>query len=151
MVLLFLGAGGWYVFGRTDRATTVHAEFTYINGVYPGSKVTVLGVPVGRVTAVTPQGATVRVTMSLPSDVPLPAHLDAYVLSPALISDRSVELGPAYSGDGPKLRSDSVIPVDHTHAPITFDLPRCPEGCQFPPMCIWYLAPLEKVQVPAPW
>ena len=117
---LCLGAG-WYVFGRTDRATTVHADFSYINGIYAGSKVTVLGVPVGRVTAVTPQGKTVRVTMTVPADVVLPAELDAYVMSPALISDRSVELGPAYSGSGPTVTDGQVIPVEHSHAPITFD------------------------------
>lgn len=111
------GGGGWYVFGHTDRARTVHADFGYINGIYPGSKVTVLGVPVGRVTAVTPQGTTVRVTMTLPDDVALPADPDAYVVSPALISDRSVELGPAYSGSGPTLADGHVIPADHSHSP----------------------------------
>lgn len=121
IVALCVGAAGWYVFGRTDRALTVHADFGYINGIYPGSKVTVLGVPVGRVTEVTPQGTTVRVTMTLPHDVRLPAVLDAYVLSPALISDRSVELGPAYSGSGPTMADGHIIDVEHSHAPITFD------------------------------
>jgi phospholipid/cholesterol/gamma-HCH transport system substrate-binding protein len=121
VIAAFLGGGGWFVFGRSDRATTVHADFSYINGIYPGSKVTVLGIPVGRVTAVTPQGTTVRVSMSVPGDVVLPADIDAYVLSPALISDRSVELGPAYSGSGPTLADGHVIPADHSHAPITFD------------------------------
>lgn len=121
LLVIFIGAGSWYVFGRTDRATTVHADFSYINGIYPGSKVTVLGVPVGRVVDVTPQGPTVRVTMTLPGDVTLPADANAYVLSPALISDRSVELGPAYSGTGPELDDDAVIPLERSHAPITFD------------------------------
>jgi phospholipid/cholesterol/gamma-HCH transport system substrate-binding protein len=121
IVALCVGAAGWFVFVRTDDATTVHADFGYINGIYPGSKVTVLGVPVGRVAAVTPQGTTVRITMTLPRDVALPAHVDAYVLSPALISDRSVELGPAYSGSGPTMTDGQVIPVEHSHAPITFD------------------------------
>ena len=120
-VLAFLGAGGWYVFGKTDNATTVHADFSYINGIYPGSSVTVLGVPVGRVTAVNPQGTTVRVSMSLPAEVELPAEVNAYIMSPALISDRSVELGPAYGGTGPKLQPEQVIPADRAHAPITFD------------------------------
>lgn len=121
LILCLCMGAGWFVFGRTDRATTVHADFTYINGIYAGSKVTVLGVPVGRVTEVVPQGKTVRVTMTLPHDVELPAEVDAYVLSPALISDRSVELGPAYSGSGPTLADGHVIPVEHSHAPITFD------------------------------
>jgi phospholipid/cholesterol/gamma-HCH transport system substrate-binding protein len=121
IIVLCVGVAGWYVFGRTDRAQTVHADFSYINGIYPGSKVTVLGVPVGRVTEVRPQGTTVRVTMTVPGDVTLPAELDAYVLSPALISDRSVELGPAYSGSGPTMADGHIIGVEHSHAPITFD------------------------------
>ncbi|MGV0740925.1 MCE family protein [Mycolicibacterium sp. XJ870] len=121
IVALCTGAAGWYVFGRTNRPQTVHADFGYINGIYPGSKVTVLGVPVGRVTDVSPQGTTVRVTMTLPADVALPAEVDAYVLSPALISDRSVELGPAYSGSGPTMRDGHIIGVEHSHAPVTFD------------------------------
>lgn len=120
-VVVFLAAGSWYVFAGTDRHTTVHADFSYINGIYPGSKVTVLGVPVGRVTDVRPQGTTVRVTMTVPAEVTLPADLDAYVMSPALISDRSVELGPAYDGHGPKASEGQIIGTDHTHAPITFD------------------------------
>lgn len=118
---VFIAAAGWYVFGRTDHHHTVNADFSYINGIYAGSKVTILGVPVGRVTSVQPRGTVVRVTMTLPSDITLPADIDAYVMSPALISDRSVELGPAYSGHGPVLRDGSVIGNDHTHAPITFD------------------------------
>lgn len=59
--------------------------------------------------------------MTLPDDVALPAEPDAYVVSPALISDRSVELGPAYSGTGPTLADGHVIGADHSHSPITFD------------------------------
>ncbi|MGV0836556.1 MCE family protein [Mycolicibacterium thermoresistibile] len=121
IVAVLLGAAGWYVFAGTDRATTVHAEFSYVNGIYPGSRVTVLGVPVGQVAAVEPQGTTVRVTMTMPGDVELPADAHAYVLSPALISDRSVDLGPAYPGHGPTLGDGQVIPLERSHAPITFD------------------------------
>ena len=51
---------------RIIGSTTVHANFAYVNGIYVGSKVTVLGVPVGTVTEVQPQGTTVRVTMTMP-------------------------------------------------------------------------------------
>lgn len=37
VVVVCVAAGGWYVFGRTDRARTVHADFGYINGIYPGA------------------------------------------------------------------------------------------------------------------
>ena len=121
VMLLFIGATAWYVFGRTDRATTFAADFNYVNGIYRGSKVSILGVPVGRVTAVEARGTTVRVSMSVPEGIRLPVDVQAYVMSPALISDRSVDLGPAYSGAGPTLTGGQVIPADRTHAPITFD------------------------------
>lgn len=115
-----LASGAWYVFGRTDRTTTVHVDFAYVNGLYPGSKVTVLGVPVGTVTAVEPVGTYVRVTASVPDEVELPADVNAYVLNPSVISDRHLEFGPAYSG-GPKLADGAEIPLERSHAPIDFD------------------------------
>ncbi|MCB0929695.1 MAG: MCE family protein [Mycobacterium sp.] len=121
LLVLFLGSATWFVFRRTDNATVVRADFAYVNGIYPGSNVTILGVPVGKVTEVVPQGTSVRVSMSVPGDVALPADLQAYIVSPALISDRSVDLGPAYSGSGPTFTDGQVIPIDKTHAPITFD------------------------------
>lgn len=121
-VLLVAGlvAACWYVFLRTDDAKSVTANFSYVNGIYVGSKVTVLGVQVGTVTEVTPQGATVRVRMSMPDSVRLPADASAYVLNPSVISDRHVELGPVYRG-GPLLTDGAVIPPERSHAPIDFD------------------------------
>ncbi|MFC9789638.1 MCE family protein [Rhodococcus sp. NPDC127528] len=115
-----LATAGWFVFAHTDNTKTVYANFSYVGGVYPGSKVTVLGVPVGSVTRVEPQGAVVRVTLTLPDDVDLPAEASAYVLNPSVISDRHVELGPTYSG-GPKLEDGAEIPAERSHAPIDFD------------------------------
>ncbi len=66
VALLLIVAPVWYIFGRTDRVTTVHADFEYVNGIYTGSKVAVLGVGVGTVTDVEPQGTSVRVTMTVP-------------------------------------------------------------------------------------
>ena len=42
IMVLFLGTAAWYVFDRTDQATTFSADFGYVNGIYRGSKVTVL-------------------------------------------------------------------------------------------------------------
>ncbi len=120
LLVAAVAVAGWFVFARTDRSNTFHANFAYVNGIYVGSKVTVLGVPVGTVTEVVPQGTTVRVTMSMPADVPLPADASAYVLSPSVISDRHVELGPTYSS-GPTLEDGAEIPPERSHAPIDFD------------------------------
>ncbi|WLP88811.1 MULTISPECIES: MCE family protein [Gordonia] len=121
--LLLVGAlvaGAWYVFGRTPDTKTVHADFAFVNGLYTGSKVTVLGVPVGKIDDVEPRGDHVRVTMTIPGDVRLPAAVQAYVLNPSVISDRHLELGPAYT-TGPELGDGATIPQDRTHSPISFD------------------------------
>ncbi len=115
-----IATGAWYVFGRTDRATTVHVDFASVDGLYPGSKVTVLGVPVGTVTEVEPLGTHVRVTASVSDDVYLPAEANAYILNPSVISDRHLEFGPAYQG-GPRLEDGAEIPLERSHAPIDFD------------------------------
>ncbi|MFD4182944.1 MCE family protein [Rhodococcus sp. NPDC058514] len=119
-LVVALATAGWFVFAHTDDSKTVHANFSYVNGIYPGSKVTVLGVPVGSVIEVQPQGTTVRVTMTVPGEVELPADANAYVLNPSVISDRHVELGPTYQG-GPMLADGAEIPAERSHAPIDFD------------------------------
>lgn len=120
LLVVAVATAGWYVFAGTDRSVTVHAHFAYVGGIFPGSTVTVLGVPVGTVTEVHPDGATVRVTMTMPEDVVLPADASAYVLNPSVIGDRHVELGPTYRG-GPTLADGADIPPERSHAPIDFD------------------------------
>ncbi len=119
-LVLVVAAGGWFVFGRTDSARTVAVDFAFASGLYPGSPVTVLGVPVGTVTAVEPSDTHVRVTASVRGDVVLPADVQAYVLNPSVISDRHLEFGPAYTG-GPRLGDGAVVPLERSHAPIEFD------------------------------
>lgn len=111
---------GWYIFAHTDQAKTVYADFSYVGGIFEGSKVTVLGVGVGTVTAVEPRGTSVRVAMSMPDSIELPADASAFVLNPSVISDRHIELGPAYTG-GDTLRDGDEIPIERSHAPIDFD------------------------------
>jgi hypothetical protein len=59
----------------------------------------------------------------------------------------------ASSGRQPRSRRrrhpQSAVPASAAKEAPT--LPRAIQTAQFPPICIWYLAPLEKVQVPAPW
>jgi phospholipid/cholesterol/gamma-HCH transport system substrate-binding protein len=119
-VLAVLLAAGWYSFLRGDNPVTLSAEFAYADSVFPGSRVDILGVPVGRVTAVQPMGAMVKVTMSLPAGTRIPASAQAYLMSPSLISDRYVELDPAYTG-GPALANGAVIGPKRTHAPIRWN------------------------------
>ncbi len=120
LALALVCAGAvWWVF-RDVGATTITAYFTETVGVYPGSDLRVLGVKVGSVDSVTPVGKQVRVTMTVDHDVRVPASASAVVVSPSVVSDRYVQLAPAYSG-GPAMRDGAVIPVARTATPVELD------------------------------
>lgn len=99
----------------------VSADFENVAGLYAGNEVAVLGVPVGRVETVTPRGSYVEVTMALDKDVAVPADAMAALISPQLITNRHVELAPAYTGDGPKLTNGMHIPLERTRVPVELD------------------------------
>jgi virulence factor Mce-like protein len=118
---LALGCTGgvWWVFHDTG-AKTISAYFAETVGVYPGSDLRVLGVTVGTVDSVTPVGTGVRVTMTVDGNVTVPANASAVVVSPSVVSDRYVQLAPAYSG-GPAMPDGAVIPVSRTATPVELD------------------------------
>jgi phospholipid/cholesterol/gamma-HCH transport system substrate-binding protein len=103
-----------------DRDLTVTALMADSAGLFVGNDVGVLGVPVGTVTSIEPEGSRVRVTMSVDSDQPVPANAGAVVVARSVATDRYVELTPAYRS-GPRLRDGAVIPEDRTRTPVDFD------------------------------
>ncbi|PRX45415.1 phospholipid/cholesterol/gamma-HCH transport system substrate-binding protein [Prauserella shujinwangii] len=119
-VFALAAAAVWQVLLRPEPVLRVSADFATADGIFAGSRVAVLGVPVGTVESVRPRGGSVRVTMTLPGGTAVPADAGAYIMSPAVISDRFVELAPAHTG-GPALADGAVIPVERTHAPVTWD------------------------------
>jgi phospholipid/cholesterol/gamma-HCH transport system substrate-binding protein len=94
--------------------------FSRAVGLYPGSDVRVLGVPIGTVTSVTPEGDHVAVEFEYDAAVKVPASAQAAIVSPSLVSDRYVQLLPAYSS-GPVMTSGSTIARDHTAVPVELD------------------------------
>ncbi|WP_436497891.1 MCE family protein [Actinokineospora sp. HUAS TT18] len=118
--LVVLGAGVGWVVTRLEPRKQVTAYFTAAVGVYPGSDVRVLGVKVGTIDAVEPQGQTVRVSMRLDPDIAIPASAKALVVTPSLVSDRYVQLTPAYTA-GPMLDGGATIPVTDTAVPVELD------------------------------
>lgn len=64
------------------------AEMPDAIGLYVGSAVTVMGLPVGRVTGIQPHGPTARVEFELPAARKLPADVGATTLSDTLVADR---------------------------------------------------------------
>lgn len=96
------------------------AHFPRTVGLYEGSDVRVLGVPIGTVDKVTPEGTTVRVEMSYEAKYDLPADARAVIISPSIVSDRYVQLTPAYKS-GPKLPDGYEIPQERTATPVELD------------------------------
>lgn len=116
---------GLVVWRTNASGISFSARFSSSVGVYPGSDVRVLGVPVGKVVSVTPDGTVVKVGMQLDKDVEVEADTYAVVVSPNLVSDRYVQLTGAYdtgaADAGPTLRNGAVIPRDRTRTPVELD------------------------------
>ncbi|KAA9151559.1 MCE family protein [Amycolatopsis acidicola] len=119
VLALLLTAGLWLVF-RDQGGTRVSALFDKTVGLYSGSSVRVLGVKVGQITDVTPQGNVVKVDMQVDPGVQIPANASAVVIAPSLVSDRYVQLTPAYD-TGPVMASGTLIQQDHTATPMELD------------------------------
>jgi phospholipid/cholesterol/gamma-HCH transport system substrate-binding protein len=96
---------------------TLTAHFTRATGLYKGSSVRVLGVIVGKVTSIKPEGTTVAVKMSYAASRRIPANASAFIIPPSLVSDRYVQLGPVYRG-GAVMANNAQIPVARTQAPV---------------------------------
>ncbi len=112
--------GGFLLYQGTHPGKQITAYFTETIGVYPGSTVRVLGVSVGTVDSVQPDGSRVKVTMTVNYGVAIPAGADAVVLAPSVVADRYIQLTPPYTG-GPQLQAGAVIPVTRTAVPVEID------------------------------
>ncbi len=107
--------------GETGGAPNrqISAVFPRASNLFVGSEVRVLGVQVGTITDITPEGDTVRVAMEVSPDQPLPEGVGAALVPTSLLGERVIQLEPPYTG-GPKFSGD-VIPVDRTALPAEVD------------------------------
>ena len=120
IVAAALVVGGVLLYRANHQGKQLTAYFTETVGVYPGSTVRVLGVPVGTVDAIQPQGTQVKVTMIVNSGVVVPASAKAVVIAASVVSDRYIQLTPAYTG-GPQLADNATIPASRTAVPVEVD------------------------------
>ena len=99
---------------------SVTAHFPRAVSVYEGTEVRILGVKVGTVTAVIPEGNSVRVEMEYDAKYDVPADAQAVIVTPTLVADRFVQLTPVYEG-GEKLKDDAEIALPDTGVPVELD------------------------------
>jgi virulence factor Mce-like protein len=99
---------------------TVTAHFPRAVSVYKGTDVRILGVNVGKVTAVTPEGNSVRVDMEYDASYKVPAKAQAVIVTPTLVADRFVQLTPVFQG-GDVMADGADIALPETAVPVELD------------------------------
>lgn len=120
-VLSVLVAAGVWAGSSLGGGRALTAYFSNASALFPDNEVRVLGVPVGKIDRVTPEGTRVRVDMTITDpDLVLPAGAKAAIVSPSLVTGRYVQLLPTYSG-GPRLADGAVIPLSRTAVPLGVD------------------------------
>ncbi|MEU7764141.1 MCE family protein [Nocardia sp. NPDC049190] len=109
----------WWQYDRL-ATTKITAYFDRSVGIYEGSDVRILGVPVGSVDSVQPQGDQVKIVMSVDRKYDIPANARAAQITPSIVSDRYIQLTPVYI-EGPKMARTATIPRDRTVTPVEVD------------------------------
>lgn len=99
---------------------TVVAYFQNSNGLFAGDDVRILGVPVGKIAAIEPQPDRAKVTFWFDDSYRVPADAKAAILSPQLVTGRTIQLTPAYTA-GPTMQDGAVIDTDRTAVPVEWD------------------------------
>jgi phospholipid/cholesterol/gamma-HCH transport system substrate-binding protein len=120
VVALILLVATFLVLRQPEPKKSVTAHFPRAVSVYKGTDVRVLGVNVGRVTAVIPEGNSVRVEMEYDAEIDLPADAEAAIITPTLVADRFVQLTPVYT-KGPTLKDGADIALPDTGVPVELD------------------------------
>ncbi|MEU6561645.1 MlaD family protein [Nocardia nova] len=87
------------VLAPAERTESYCAIMPDTVGLYPGSHVTVRGIPVGEVTGLTPGPSGVRVEFRVTADHPLRGDVSAATVSDTLVADRN--LAVLFDGNAP--------------------------------------------------
>ncbi len=119
-VLGILLVSGCSRIGTADTMT-IKAYLADSAGLFVGNDVGILGVTVGEITSIEPEGDKVLVTMEIDGDQPVPADAGAVVVARSVATDRYVELTPVYHEGGKKMADGATIGLDKTQTPVDFD------------------------------
>lgn len=119
-VAVLLLTATFFLVRDEPETKTVTAHFSRAVSIYEGSQVRVLGVPVGTVTAVVPEGNSIRVEMEYEAEHKIPADAKAVIVTPTLVADRFVQLTPAWIG-GPVMADGADIELEDTGTPVELD------------------------------
>ncbi|ORA19943.1 mammalian cell entry protein [Mycobacterium arosiense ATCC BAA-1401 = DSM 45069] len=98
----------------------VTGYFANSTGLYGGDDVVILGVRVGKVEKIEPLPDGVKISFWYDDKYKVPVDAKAVILSPSLVTPRSIQLTPPYTG-GPVLPDRAVIPQQRTAVPVEYD------------------------------
>ena len=104
----------------SEETKTLTARFDRTVGLYEQSDVRILGVKVGQVTKIVPEGDQVRVEMSYAAEYDVQSDAKALVVAPSIVSDRYVQLTPVFTG-GAVLADGAVLSKERTAVPVEID------------------------------
>lgn len=107
--------------GEGGGSYKVTAYFSSAISLYPDSQVRVLGLRAGKVRSIKIIDTQVRVVMSIPNDIPLPANVEATIIPLSFIGERYVQFFPAWKEGLPRLKPNAVLPLARTSVPVEPD------------------------------
>jgi phospholipid/cholesterol/gamma-HCH transport system substrate-binding protein len=111
-VVRFAGAGE-----LVNKPFHLNATFASAAGLEPKDEVDLLGVPVGSVSSLEPDGSDVIVHMKLSHDIKIPAAVSAQIQDKSALGEQYVLLTPKTAA-GPMLIDDASIPLKDTSGPV---------------------------------
>jgi phospholipid/cholesterol/gamma-HCH transport system substrate-binding protein len=120
IIVALVVAGAIVMFGGDGGDKTLTAYFPRTVSLYEGSDVRVLGVAVGKIEEVTPEGTRVKVVMKYDGEVKIPEDAQAVIISPSIVGDRYIQLTPVYEG-GQVLGDNMSIDESRTAVPLELD------------------------------
>jgi phospholipid/cholesterol/gamma-HCH transport system substrate-binding protein len=120
LVLALIAAGAVVALTRGSSEKHLTAYFPRAIGLYKGNDVRVLGIKIGTIDSLTPDGSQVKVTMSYSGSQKIPSDAVAVLVEPNIVSDRYVQLEPAYTS-GAVMANNAVLQQNRTRTPLELD------------------------------
>lgn len=127
LAILAIQVSGLTNFCQEGSHYEITADFENIGGLKVRSKVTMNGVKIGRVSAVTlyekktPSGTlfTARTTLSLNKKIEIPEDTHANIFTAGLLGDNYVALEPGFNEQ--ILKNGGHIPLENTHSAVILE------------------------------
>ncbi|MGJ0117853.1 MCE family protein [Williamsia sp. MIQD14] len=120
VVALIIAGSLWWLFTSLNQ-TKVTAYFKSSVGIYSGTDVRIMGVKVGSVDTVDPQGDKVKIVFTVDGGHDLPKDVRAVQITPSVVADRYIQLTPTYQEGMPKAGDDITLSLNETMVPVEID------------------------------